>query len=805
MPDVRFALRRLVRRPGYALLTILTLALGIGAGTAVFSVVDQTVLRPAPYAHADRLVDVTNINRATGSGGNSLTARKTLAWQAQPSVFERLEVYAPSQYDVSGGTEPERVDGRIVSTGLFEMLGVQPRFGRGFSDDDGRPGGAPVAIISEDVWKRRYGGDADVLGRNILLNDGPHTIIGVMPRRFQLHGDTEAVYLPYHLRANEHDTTTGGFYGLGRLAPGVAQADAQQLVDAVGLPLETEAPLPGTWALRLTPKKVARVNDTTKTALFVLLGAVGFVLLITCANVANMFLSQAVQRQREMAVRSAIGASRGRLVREVLTESLIVAVAGGTLGVVLAHWGVQALVAAAPANLAFQATSPVEIDGRILAVAAAVTLLTGFLFGIVPAIRGSRPNLEHTLRGGAGRPAHGRMPSALVAAEVAFSLVLLVGAALMMRTMSNLEAIDPGFEADGLIAMQIGVPTDRYPTPMARYEFVQTVTARLAALGGVTDVTTTTGLPPAGGGITFGRPQGEGAEAPGGDSLVIPWNTVAPGFFRTMRIPLLTGRTFEEGDTNASVVVSRAFADRLWPDGQAVGRRFRMSEKDEWRTVIGVAGNVEGRQGDSRTHLAFYYPLLAPTAAPPAQAAPQRRSYVSRTIVVRADDPRVVLPLLREAVWTLDPQQPVQSVRLVADTYAAAFARQRFVLLLMAAFAVVALVLTTAGLFAVLSQLVSQRTREIGVRMALGARPADVLRHILARGMLPTAIGAVLGIAGAFWLSRFLEALLFEVQPTDPASFAAVTLLLTVVGLAACWLPARAAMRVEPAVALRVD
>jgi putative ABC transport system permease protein len=309
---------------------------------------------------------------------------------------------------VSGGTEPERIDGRLVSTGLFPMLGVQPRLGRGFGDDDGRPGSAPVAIVSEDVWKRRYGGDPDVLSRDILLNDDPYTIVGVMPRRFQLHGDAEAVYLPYHLRANESDTTTGGFYGVGRLAPGVAQADAQQLVDAVGLPLESEAPLPGTWALRVTPKKVARVNDTTRTALFVLLGAVGFVLLITCANVANMFLSQTAPRQREMAVRSAIGAPRWRLVREVLTESFLLAAAGGLLGIVLAHWGVQALVAAAPANLAFQATSPVEIDGRVLGVSAVLILLTGFLFGIVPAIRGSRPNLEGTLRGAAGRPASSR-------------------------------------------------------------------------------------------------------------------------------------------------------------------------------------------------------------------------------------------------------------------------------------------------------------------------------------------------------------------------------------------------------------
>ena len=816
--DIRFAIRRMALRPAHTLLTVATIALGIGASTAVFSVVDQTVLRPAPFAHADRLVDVLHINRKTGSGGSDMTAVKVLGWQAQPSVFERLEMYAGRSFDVTSEGEPERVRGLQVSTGLFEMLGVQPRLGRRFGDGDGRPESDKVAIISEDLWQRRFGGEPDVLGSTIALNDEPHTIVGVMPRRFRLQGDNEAVWVPYHIQANETVPSLGGFYGLGRLAPGVSQADAQALSDRIGERMEKETPIPATWALRVTPKQVARVNDTTRTALFVLLGAVGFVLLTTCANVANLFLTQAARRQREMAVRSAIGASRGRLMRDVMVESLLLAGIGGVLGIVLANWGVQALVAAAPSNLAFQATSPVEVDGRIVAVAAGVTLLSGLLFGIVPALRGSRPNLDATLRGSdtsaGARTSYGRVPGMLVVAEVAFSLILLVGAALMVRTLANLEAIDPGFAPEGLVAMSVDLPTDKYPTAAGRREFFETLRQRLIGSAGVTDMAVAIGVPPGGGGITFGTPMAEGGAAASKETSVIPFNTVTPDFFRTLRIPLVAGRTFEATDTVDDVVVSRAFAEKLWPSGSALGRRFRMSEKDRWKTVVGVAENVESRAGgEERTLLQFYYPWVPPAAAataaapaPPGNpAAPRRRNYDGRILIVRAENPSAAIPVVKEAIWAMDRSQPVERVRLVTDMYAATFARQRFVLLLMTAFAIVALTLTAAGVFAVLSQAVSQRTREIGIRVALGARPADVMRLVLSRGMLLTAVGAAIGLAGAFSLTRFLDALLFEVEPYDPLSFTGVTLLLAVVALMACWLPTRTAMRVQPATALRAE
>ncbi|HVL68940.1 MAG TPA: ABC transporter permease [Vicinamibacterales bacterium] len=861
MADVRIAIRRLAARPAYTLLILTTLALGIGAATAVFSVVDQTILRPAPFPHAERLVDVMHIHSVTRSGGSSLTPRKILGWQEQTSVFERLEGAAPVQMDVTGSAEPERLNGLQVSLGLFPMLDARPLIGRTFGPGDGAPGSEPVVIISDAVWRKRFGGRADVLGERMLLNDVPHIVIGVMPRRFRLLGE-DAFWLPVDLQARIDDASFRG-YGIGRLAPGVAPKDAQALADQVATRLQQEMPIAQTWGLGIEKKLIARVDETTRTALLVLLGAVGFVLLITCANVASLFLSQAPARAREMAIRSALGAGRPQLVRSVLVESLLLAVAGGVFGIVLARWGVDAILAAAPQRMVSMSTTPIEIDARVLAVAAALTLVTGFIFGLLPALRGSRPNLETTLRSGGQRPtrgAYGRLPAGLVVVEVAFAVVLLVGAALMTRTLVNLNAIDPGFRPDGLVAMHVALPSDRYPTTAARLAFFDTLDQKLRGIGPIRDVALSQGTPPSIGGISFGRPEIEGRGTPDADIVVVPNGTVSPSYFRTMGIPLVAGRNFEPNEAEGHVIVSQAFANRYWPDGNAVGGRFRMATTWPWNTVIGVVGSVQASAGtDRRTDLQFYHPWVARPAASPTQApsapggapspsaqapsasaqapstsgrapsasaqapsasgrapsasaqAPSasvpspRRAYGYRQIIVRADNPLAVVPLVKEQIWSVDPHQPVERVALVADSYGEMFAKQRFVLLLMSAFSLLALIVTAAGIFGVLSQAVAQRTREIGIRMALGAKPWDVMSLVLSRGMLLTAIGAAIGVAGALSLVKTVQALLYGIQPTDPASFAAVLALLGIVGLAACWLPTRAAMRVDPAVALRAE
>ena len=819
--DVRLAIRRLAARPGYTTLIMLTLAIGIGSATAVFSVVDQTVLRPAPYAHADRIVDVLHVHSVAKSGGSSLTPQKILGWQQQTAMFERFEGYAPQQMDVTGGTEPERISGLNVSLGLFSMLGVQPALGRAFTAGDGAPGSARVVIISDAVWRRRFGGEADVLGQQMMLNDVGYTVVGVMPRRFRMLQEEEAFWLPVDLQARITDTSTRDFYGIARLAPGVTHAAAQATADQIAERLQKETPLPITWGLDVRKKSIARVDATTKTALFVLLGAVGFVLLITCANVANLFLSQAPVRQREMAIRSALGAGRGRLIRSVLVESVLLAAVGGTLGIILARWGVDAVLAAAPARMVSLSTTPIEVDGRVLAVAASLTVLTGLLFGIFPALRGSRPNLETTLRGGsqsASRHAYGRVPGSLVVVEVAFAVILLVGAALMTRTLANLNAIEPGFEPDGLVVMHVALPSDRYPNLAARVDFFDALSARLRAVEGITDVAVSQGTPPSIGGISFGKPEVEGLGTVDNSVVVIPNGTVSASYFKTLEIPFVAGRNFTADEPAGQVIVSKAFADKYWPDGNAVGGRFRMGANAQWMTVVGIVGSVQAGAGrDDRTTLQWYYPWVkrpAPAtppaagpsaAASPARPAAPRRTYDYRQIIVRAANPSAAIPKIKAQIWTLDKNQPVERVALVADTYGQMFGRQRFVLMLMSAFAVVALILTAAGIFGVLSQAVAQRTREIGIRMALGASSRHVMQLVLSRGLLLAGLGTALGIAGALSLVRTVRALLYEVSPTDPVSFMAVTVLLLAVAAIACWLPTRTAMRVHPAIALRVD
>jgi predicted permease len=795
------ALRRLLSRPGHTALIVSIVAVGVGAATTVFSVVDQLILRPPPFAHADRLVEVMDTR------GSSLTPEKILGWQAQPALFERLESYAPMQFDVTGDDEPERITGELVSLGLFSMLGVQPRLGRDFTAGDGRPGSDPIAIISDDLWRRRFAAQPDVLGSRLTLNERDYTVVGVMPRRFKLQGEKDSVWLPVDLAANRgvNDPALRSFYGLGRLAPGVDLATVRRMATEIAGRMQKATPIPLSWDLVIEKKQAAYVDPATRTALLVLLGAVAFLLFITCANVANLFLSHAPLRLREMAICAALGSGRARLIRGVLAESLILAAAGGALGVLFAQWGVGAMIAAAPEGLASWSTMPVEVDFRVVIVSVALTVVTGVAIGLLPALRGSR-NIERTLRASstAVRSAYGRAPAALVVLEVAFSVVLLVGAALMARTMANLHAIDPGFEPEGLVAMRVALPTDRYVGAAARDAFFDALFDRLKSVPGVSDAAVAQGLPPIQGGFSFGVPETD--EGSTGERVTVPRNTVSPGYFRALRIPLLSGRTFAPGDPEHSVVISQGLADRLWPGGQAVGRRLRLFPTSPWQTVVGVAANVETRRRDARTPLLLYESWVTrPPAAPAASAAPPRRTFDWRMLIVRAENPAAAIPEIKGQIWALDPKQPIERVALVSDVYGDAFARQRFVLMLMTAFAGIAMALTAAGIFGVLSQIVMRRTREIGIRMVLGARPADVMRQVIRSGLLLSLCGAAIGIAAALWLSRVLRALLYGVSPADPVSFTLVALLLVAVAGLACWLPARAATRIEPAAALRVE
>jgi predicted permease len=809
--DVRFALRLFGRNPGFAAAAIATLALGIAANTTVFTIVDHVMFRPPPYLDGDRLVQVVGLDRRNGGGGNNLTAHVLLGWQGQ-GVFERLEGYGPQQLDMSGQAEPERVFGYTVTTGLFSLLGTPPALGRVFGPADGRPGDEPVVILGNQVWRSRFGASPAAVGQTILLNGDSYRVVGVMPPHF-LRDD--GIFLPFDLASHDTDSTISNLLALGRLPQGMSPESAQARADVLAERLNGADPLPRprSWYLGIRPWRIVYLSDMAHDALLLLLGAVGFVLIIACVNVANLLLARAVVREREMAVRSALGASRGRLVQQGLTESVLLSFAGSALGVALAWAGVRAIAARAP-TVPFVNINGVDlrIDARILVFAAVVSVLTALVFGLVPALRGSRPNLDVGLRGaapGGGRPA-GRLSSALVVAEVAFSLVLLVGAALMTRTFARLTAIAPGFNPDGVVTAMIGLPTDRYPTPASQQDFWDALSTDLSRLGGVSGVAMANGLLPVQTNINFGTVEGEGdpIRRAGPDSTS-GGLIVTPAFFDVLGIPFVEGRTFSARDETNVVIVNQRLATRLWPESSAVGRRIRPHENAAWLTVVGVVGDVEMRMpvSNDRLTLQMYQPFRAASPTQPASPPPARArvSFPFRRLFVRTSDPAVLVPALKARVWALDQALPVQEIKLLQDVWNETFAPQLLVLLVMGLFSAIAVVLAAAGLFAVISQAVAHRAREIGIRVALGATRWDIFLTVMARAMALVAIGVLIGLAGAAAISRTLTALLFEVSPYDPISFAAVSAALLVVALVACWLPTRRAMAVDPAVALKAE
>jgi putative ABC transport system permease protein len=800
--DVHFAVRLLQRNPGFALTATLTIALGIGANTTVFTIVDHVLFRPPPYLAGDRLVQVSGLNKPGGSGGNNLNAHRILGWQAQ-DVFERLEGFGPQQFDLSGGGTPERVSGYTVTTGLFSMLGVSPQIGRAFGPEDGRPGDERVVILGHNLWARRFGASPDAIGTLLRLNDEPHRIVGVMPPHFLNRDD--GVLVPFELASHDGDNAVSNFIGLGRLPEGRTAEAAQARADALAAGLNDLDPQPRSWYLGVRPWKVVFLSDLAHDALLMVLGSVGFVLLIACANVANLLLSRAIVREREMAVRAALGASRGRLIRQGLTECSVVVIVGSALGVALAWAGVRGLVAALPAATFIDIGGvDLRVDGRVLAFAAGATALTAAACGLVPALKASSPNPDTGLRAatsGAGRYT-GRMSGLLVIIEVAFSIVLLVGAALLIRTFARLTAIEPGFDPNGVVTANIDLPTDRYPTPAARDAFFGKLDGALLRTPGVFSTATANGVLPDETAIAFGTIENDGPLVrriepdPYVGSL-----TVGGAFFETLKIPILEGRGFTSIDGSDVVIVNQTLASRLWPPGAAVGRRMRVGD-GPWWTVVGVAGDVEMRMfaSNDRLTLQKYHPFVA--RATPAPLPQGRRTFVYRRIFVRAADAAAAARTLEQAVWAIDPALPVQRTELLRERWNKTFAPQLLVVSVMMLFSLVAVALAAAGLFAVISHGVARRTREIGIRVALGATGPEIFRLVLSRGLTLAAFGVVIGLAGAAAVSRTLTTLLYQVDPYDAASFLGVSGGLLAVAAAACWLPARRAMAVSPATAL---
>jgi putative ABC transport system permease protein len=797
LQDIGYGLRVLRKRPGPTLAVVLCLAIGIGANTAIFSVVDAVLLRPLPYPEPDRLVVVRDVYRAAGEESETpASAPNFVAWREHNRVFSDLAAINHRNYTLTGEEgDAEYVRGARVSWSLFPMLGVQPQIGRLFTADEDRPEAPFMALLSDGLWHRRFGADPGVLGKTLTVNDTPFVVVGVLPPGFQFPDGVD-IWAPVRLdMANLpswHDLDV-----VARLKPGVSLEQAQADLGRIAERLARELPDSNAgWGVKVLSLRQVLEGDV-RPALLVLLGAVAFVLAIACANVANLELARITERDRELAVRVALGAGQGRIVRQLLVESVLLSLLGGAAGLLLASASLRPLVALSPVEVAVFRN--VSINGRVLAFTLVVAVLTGLLFGLVPALKTSRPEIHSLLKEGArGSTGIGgrRFRSTLVMIETGLALVLLVGAGLMLRSFWHLGEVDPGFDPDGLLTVRVNLPGSSYPEPEQRATFYRKVVERIAVFPGVQGTAVTTTLPLARENITDEFTV-EGRPTPPGEIAMTNSRMVSPDYFRVLGIPLRAGRLFTMADDASAagvVIVSESMARRYWPDQDPVGRKVKrgnLASERPWLTVVGVVGDVKDTGLDLDSGPTWYMPFA-------------QNPWNGANLVVRTDrEPLSLAPAVRQAVQTVDPNQAIYDVATMEQLIAGTIARPRFSAVLLLVFAATALLLAMVGLYAVLSYSVRQRRHEIGVRMALGARPSDVLRMVLRQGLTLAVAGIALGLAAALLLTRLLRAQLFEVSPTDPWTYAALSLGLAAVALAANFLPARKATRVDPVVSLR--
>jgi putative ABC transport system permease protein len=806
--DVRLAARGLLKGRLPVAIAVGTLALGIGITSAVFSILDAVVLRPAPFAHADRLAEIWNLQTRSQVSHPGFGRTLLLDWRRQTDLFDRLEAFETTSLVHESSAGAEMLTGAIVTPGVLEMLGVAPIRGRAFAPGDGRAGADGTLVISERLWRGSMGRDPEVIGRSVVLTGRRYTIVGVMPAAFRFPNEANEFWLPYDL---DSPPAAPGlptrFVALARVRAGMPldAAVAQVKTRGAALVLAAEGEPDRTamvhWVGRAIDRKL-------RISLYVLAGSVAFLLLIVCANLASLSLSRALARTRDFAVRASLGASRADLVRESLVEHLLIGGVGALAGLGVAAATIELTLSLVPDGMRLASMNPIDLDTRALLFTAAVGLVTALLLGLPPAWLASRTAVVQLLnrdsRSSTGSPASRRLRGVLVVAEVMLAIVLLVGAALMARSFVKLQHVDRGFDTAGLVRLKFGLPTAGYADPYARDRFTQAMVERAARLPGVR-AASSGGVPPDASMINFG--QLERGDRPGEltDGLTVPGYTVWPNYFATVGIPLRDGRAFAAGEPLESVIVSESAARRFWPDGRAVGQRIRF-DGGLWRTVVGVAGEV--RQlglDDSEGSFEFYYPLQRPAGLPPP-AAPARGAIATyRTIVARTDTPDVTMAQLRRLVHDVDPRVVIWRADSIDRLFADAVARPRLVLLLMAVFAGLGLVLAAAGIYGVLSYAVVQRRREIGVRLALGAEPRAIGRLILGNGLRLTVVGLAAGIALTFGLMGVMRTLLYEVEPTDPLSVGAVAALLLAVACLASWHPSRRAMRLDPVALLRED
>jgi len=795
--DLRCAVRVMSRRPGLTLAALLTLAIGIGANTAIYSIVETVLIHPLPYRDGDRLVYLYQENDQWNVT-TPPSADLVRACSEQAGSFEQVESYSTETFTLTGDGEAARLTGARVSPRFFSFLGVKMPLGRAFLPGEDSAGENRVAVLSQSLWQSRFGSDPGVLGRSLKVNGEPYLIVGVLPRSFRLEAYSEIRFWIPRVEENEaHGGDSGPLYAIARLAEGASVETAQAELDVISRRLDLrEADVEWTGKV-VTPQ--SRLGSRVRATILVLQAAVGFVLLIACANIANLLLAQGEARGKELAVRSVLGAGRGRLVRQLLTESLVMGLLGGAIGLLLSYWSIDTILSLLPEQLSH--LNRIELNRNHVGFTLLVSVVTGIVFGLLPALRGSLPDLSDAMK--QGGPSGGRRGSllrqGLVGAEVASSLVLLIGAGLLLQTFLRLQMIDPGFAAGNLMTLRMELPEDRYPEgdrQAAFYDQVLDSTRELSPQQ-AEGVALTSSIGSQDLGVILGVPELEGHPA-GAEAQrqMLTLVTASPGYFRTMGIPLRNGRGFTEQDREGSepvVVVNETLVRRYFPGLDPVGQRIRFAQ--DWYRVIGVARDV-----------------LVPTADPGMSLDLQvylpsrQRPRPAMTLAVRmaaGADPRALIDVLKARVRAIDPQVPISRVATADTLLAGAFAQQRFNAFLMVCFALTAMVLTTVGIYGVVAYSVNRRTFEIGVRMALGARVRDVLRHVISRGMLPVAIGTLIGLAGALALARILRGLVHEISVKDPVTFAAAALLVMAVALVTIWLAARQAARVDPMVALR--
>jgi putative ABC transport system permease protein len=799
--DLRFAARVLWKSPGFTAVALLALVLGIGANTAIFSVVNAVLLRPLPFADPERLVTVRE-SSPQGVKDNVANPQNLADWQKRNRSFEKMAAYVPFSLTMSltGDGTPEEIPGNYVTREFFSILGVHPAMGRDFLPEEELPNTPDVALISDGLWRRRYGADPNILGKKLLVRGTPAIVIGVLPASFRFP-DVKADI--WELSTLHPERKRGGRFlaPIARLKPGVSVSQAQADMNTIAAQLSREYPAFDTsWGATVIPMRTQFTGEL-KTPLLVLLGAVGLVLLIACANVANLMLMRSSSRWREMAIRTSLGATRGRIVRQLLVESLILGITGGSLGLMFAAWAKDILLAMLPESMSVAKVNVVTIDGNVLAFTVILSLGTALLFGLLPALRASRPDLSDALKEG-GRAissslSRNRMRAALVAGEMAIALMLLIGAGLLIQSFVRLESVGPGFEPDRILSMRIGLSAPRYKDLKTAAAALDEILHRIEQVPGVRSTGSIqfpplSGLLAATGFWVAGRPAPNPSEAP-----VTGVSIVTPGYFGAMGIPLVKGRLFTHRDgagTPQVVIVSQSLAREQFSALNPIGQRLFV----EWGRetpyeIVGVVGDVKHDGLDKNARPTVYFPNA------------QETQTIATLMIRTGGDPMKVAPVAEQIIHAYDKDQPIADIQPLDLLMSKSVARPRFQSVLLASFAGLALLLAAIGIFGVMSYSVAQRTHEIGIRVALGAQRNQVMRLVVGQGLLLALIGTAGGLAGAFALTRYLRTLLFNVSPTDWLTFTLVPLVLCAVAVGASCLPARRAMRVDPMQALRYE